>query len=148
MMKIAMSREVSSPVDRVWDAISNLDYEKKHWSVIKDIRILRRVGNTIEREATIMRGPMGNVKSLQTLILEPRASTILRMTSGPLIGTRKILLKSLGKKMTRIDVIWEFELEGVPEFAHSFVKNNISRVTKNALTAIAEDVERGDLHDS
>ena len=139
-MKIVKSREVSSTVDRVWDAVSNLDNERKHWSVIKDIRILRREGNTIEREATIMRGPMGNVKSLQTLILTPKLSTTLRMTKGPLIGTRKILLNSLGQKMTKIDVIWDFELEGIPEFAHSFVKNNISRVTDNALTAIEADV--------
>ena len=140
-MKIVKSREVASSLDQVWDAISNLDNERKHWSIIKDIRILRRDGDTIEREATIMRGPMGNVESLQTLILMPKASTILRMTKGPLVGTRKILLNSLGKKLTRIDVIWEFELEGIPEFAHSFVKNNVSRVTENALTAIAGDVE-------
>ena len=146
-MKIVKSREVASSVDQVWDAISNLDNERKQWSIIKDIRILRRDGNTIEREATIMRGPMGNVKSPQTLILRPKASTILRMTKRPLIGTRKILLNSLGKKMTRIEVIWEFELEGIPEFAHSFVKNNVSRVTENALTAIAEDVERRDLQE-
>ena len=141
MIKISKSRELASSVDRLWDAISNLDNEKKYWSVIEDVRILRRDGNTIEREATIMRGPMGNVKSLQTLLLNPKASIILRMTEGPLIGIRKILLSSLGKKMTRIDVIWEFELEGIPGFAHSFVKNNISRITENALTAITGDVE-------
>ena len=142
MIRISKSREVASSVDRVWDAISSLDNEKKYWSVIKDIRILRRDGNTIERETTIMRGPMGDVKSLQTLILNPRESTILRMTNGPLIGTRKIVLNSSGEKRTRIDVNWEFELEGIPEFGHSFVKDNISTVTENALTQIADDAER------
>ena len=146
MIRISKSREVASSVDRVWDVISNLDKERKYWSVIKDIRILRRDGNTIEREATIMRGPMGDVKSLQTLNLNPRTSTILRMTKGPLIGTRKIVLKSLGEKKTRIDVSWEFELEGIPEFAHSFVKNNISSVTESALTQIAEDTATIDLY--
>ena len=140
-MKIVKGREVASSLDRDWDAISNLDNERKHWSIVKVIRILRRDGNTIEREATIMRGPMGNVKSLQTLILTPKVSTVLRMTKGPLIGTRKILLNGFGRELTRIDVTWEFELEGIPEFAHSFVKNNVSRVTENALTAIAGDVE-------
>ena len=140
-MKIAKSREVAASVDQVWDAISNLDNEKKHWPIIKDIRVLRRDGDTIERETTIMRGPFGNVKSLQTLILNPRVGTVLRMTKGPLIGTRKIILNSLRKKTTRIDITWEFGLEEIPEFAHSFVKNNISRVTENALTAIAGDVE-------
>lgn len=89
-----------------------------------------------------MRGPMGDVKSLQTLILNPRKSTILRMTKGPLMGTRKIVLDSSSKKKTRINITWEFDPEGIPEFAHSFVKNNISRVTESALTQIAEDVKR------
>ena len=142
MIKIAKTREVASSIDRVWDAISSLDNEKKYWSVIKGIRILSRDGNTIEREATIMRGPMGDVTSLQTLSLNPKVSTILRLTKGPLIGTRKIVLKSSSEKKTRIDVGWEFELQGIPEFAHSFVKNNISSVTENALAQIAEDVER------
>ena len=142
MIKISKSREVASSVDRVWDAISNLENEKQYWSVLKDIRILRRDGNTIERETTILRGPMGDMKSLQTLILSPRTSTILKMTKGPLIGTRKIILDSSSEKKTTIDVTWEFELEGIPEFAYSFVKDNISRVTENALTQIAKETER------
>ena len=141
-MRISESREVTASVDRVWNTVSNLENEKEYWSVIRDIRILRRDSNTIEREATIMRGPMGDVKSLQTLTLNPKASITLRMTKGPLIGTREIVLHSLGGKKTRIEVVWEFELEGIPEFAHSFVKNNISRVTENGLTRIAEDAER------
>ncbi len=135
------SREIASSIDRIWDVISNLDIERKLWSVIKDVRVLRREGNTIEREATIMRGPMGNVKSLQTLVLDPKRSMILTMTKGPLIGTRKMVLHSSEGDRTRIDVIWEFELEGIPGFAQSFVKNTISEVTESALDQIAEKGE-------
>lgn len=103
---------------------------------------MRRKGNTIEREATIMRGPMGNAKSLQTLVLDPTRSVILAMTKGPLIGTRKMVLNSSEENGTRIEVVWEFELNGIPGFAQSFVKNNISEVTENALIQIAKEAER------
>jgi uncharacterized protein YndB with AHSA1/START domain len=92
VIKIAKTRDVNSSIDRVWDTISNLDNEKKHWPVIKDVRVLHRDGNTIDREATIMRGPMGNVKSLQTLVLDPKKSIVLKMTKGALIGTRTVIL--------------------------------------------------------
>ena len=141
MIRIAKTRETNASVDRVWDVISNLDNEKKYWTLIKNIKVLSTNGNTIERETTIMRGPMGNVKSLQTLVLDPKKSLILKMRKGPLIGNRKVALNPSGKGGTRIDVTWEFEPLGIPKFAHSFVKNNISTVTENALIQILKDAE-------
>lgn len=105
------------------------------------MKILRRDGNTIEREATIMRGPMGNTKSVQTLVLDPKRSTTLRITKGVLIGTRRISLSPSNEGRTRIEITWEFEFNSIPEFAHSFVKNNISTITENALSQIADDAE-------
>ncbi len=142
MIKIVKSREIASSIDRVWGTISNLENEQEHWPVIKNIRVLRRDGNTIEREATIMRGPIGDVKSSQTLILDPKRSIMLKMTKGPMIGTRKIVLTPSREDGTRVDVTWEFELQGIPEFAQSFVKNNISEVTESALIQIAKEAER------
>jgi ribosome-associated toxin RatA of RatAB toxin-antitoxin module len=142
VIKIVKGKEVASSIDSLWDTISNLENEKKQWPLIKNIRLLSRNGNTLEREATIMRGPMANVKSSQTLILDPKRSIILKMTKGPLIGTRKIALSPSGEDGTRIDVTWEFELEGIPEFAQSFVKNKISEVTESALIQIAKEAER------
>ena len=142
MIRIVKSREIASSIDRVWDVISNLDNEEKHWSAVKDVGVLRRKGNTIEREATIMRGPMGNAKSLQTLVLDPKRSVVLTMTKGPLIGTRKMVLNSSDENGTRIEVVWRFELNGIPGFAQSFVKNNISEATESALIRIAKEAER------
>src|SRR5260370_40536928 len=85
-------RATPASVDRVWDAISNIDNEKKYWTAIEEIRVLSMDGNTIVREATIMRGPMGNARSLQTLVLDPKKSITLNMTKGPVIGTRKMVL--------------------------------------------------------
>jgi carbon monoxide dehydrogenase subunit G len=142
VINIAKSREVAASIGGVWDTISNLENEKRHWPIIKNIKVLRRDGNIIEREATIMRGPMGKVKSSQTLILDPKRSIVLKMTKGPLIGTRKMVLSVSGEDETRVDVTWEFELEGIPEFAQSFVKNSISEVTESALFQIAKEAKR------
>ena len=136
-----MSREVASTNDRTWDVISDIESEKRYWPVIEDVKILRREGTTIKREATIMRGPMGSIKSIQTLVLNPKRSTSLTITKGVLIGTRKIALSPLRGGKTRIEITWEFELNSTPEFAHSFVRNNISTMTENALSQIAQDAE-------
>ena len=141
MIKIANSRETSASVDRVWDVISDLDNEKNYWTAIENVRVLCTDGNKIEREATIMRGPMGNVKSLQTLVLDPKKAITLNMTKGPLIGTRTVVLNPSGENGTSIDVTWEFELVGIPGFASSFVKDNISSITESALDRIVEDAE-------
>ena len=134
-----MTREVSTTNDQAWDIVSDFENEKRYWPVIQDVKILRRDGSTIEREATIMRGPMGNTKSVQTLVLDPKRSTTLRMTKGILIGTRRIVLSPSNEGKTRIEITWEFELNGIPEFAQSFVKNNISTMTENALRQIVQD---------
>ena len=141
MIRIAKTREIVSPIERVWETVSNLQNEKRQWPVIRDIRVKSRNGNRIEREATIMRGPLKSVKSIQSLVLEPKRSVTLTMTKGPLIGTRKIILKALDDDKTRIDVTWEFELEGIPTFAESFVKNNISELTENALAEITKEAQ-------
>jgi ribosome-associated toxin RatA of RatAB toxin-antitoxin module len=142
MIKINKNREISVPVDLVWDVISNMDNEQKYWSTVKDIKVLRRDGNTIEREATITRGPFGNAKSLQTVIIDPKEKSItVNMTKGPMRGTRKTTLVFLSEDKTKIEVAWEFEMKGVPEFALSFVEDSISNTTEKALAKIAEDAE-------
>jgi ribosome-associated toxin RatA of RatAB toxin-antitoxin module len=141
MITVTKSREVASSIERIWDMISNMSNEQKYWPAIKEVKVLSRNGNTIEREATITRGPLGNAKSLQRLVLDPKKSIGLTMTKGPMLGTRKITLNALRENKTKIDVIWEFELKGTPGFAQGFVKQNISAATDKALSKLAEETE-------
>jgi ribosome-associated toxin RatA of RatAB toxin-antitoxin module len=142
MTTINKNREVSAPGDLVWNIISNMDNEQKYWPILKDIKVLNRDGNTIEREATIMRGPFGNAKSLQTVIIDPKEKSItVNMTEGPMRGTRKTTLDYLDEYKTKIEVAWEFEMKGVPGFALGNVEDGISKTTEKALTKIAEDAE-------
>lgn len=141
MITLSKSREVSATIDEVWNMISNVDNEQRYWPQLKNVKILNRKGNRIEREATVTRGPIGDAKSLQTLILNPKKSTILTMTKGPMLGTRKVALEVSNEHGVKVDVIWEFELRGVPEFAQGFVKDSISEATDKALTMITEEAE-------
>ncbi len=141
-IKILKTREVAASIDQTWDAISDLRNERRYWPVIKDIKIHKRTVNTIEREATIMSGPLGNVKSVQTILMDPKKSLTLKMTQGPLIGTRQIILNSLDANRTQVDIAWEFDLESIPRFAESFVKDRITQVTEDALQQMALEAER------
>jgi uncharacterized protein YndB with AHSA1/START domain len=53
MITIEKSAEMRSSVDRVWDIISDTEKDEQYWGAIRDIKILKRDGNTIEREAVV-----------------------------------------------------------------------------------------------
>jgi hypothetical protein len=63
--EIRVSREISAPVDKVWNIISNIDNETKYWPAFKDIKNINKTGNTTEREVTLIAGPQGETKTHQ-----------------------------------------------------------------------------------
>ena len=142
MIQITKTQDANASVERVWEQISDLETEHKNWPLLRDVKILRKTINSIEREVKIRRGPMGEAKSVQLLSIDAaKKTTTLKMTKGPMLGTRKIELIELGKDQTKIDVSWEFELKGVPGFAIGFVQDNISEVTEKSLAQIARLAE-------
>ena len=143
MIEINKSQEAKAPVDSVWKVISDLDSEHNAWSLLRDVKILKKTDNSVEREVKIRRGPMGEATSVQILELYPaKKITTLKLTGGPMLGTRKIsLVKSENGSTTKIDVNWEFDLKGMPGFAKGFVKDNVSDVTEKALAQIAKEAE-------
>jgi carbon monoxide dehydrogenase subunit G len=142
MIEMSKNLEAQASLDDVWKIISDLDNEHKTWPFLKDVRILSKTDNSVEREVKIRRGPMGEAKSLQTLVVDSaRKTTTLTMTKGPILGVRKIVLAKMEDGRTEVQVIWEFEMKGVPGFAIGFVKDNISEVTEKALEQIAEQAK-------
>ena len=144
MIEISKSQEVSAPVEKVWSLVGDLEHEQKYWTTLTNVKILSRSDEfTVEREASIRRGPMGEAKSYQTLSIDPSAkSSNLMLTKGPMLGSRKISLSPIdGGKKTVIDATWQFELKGIPGFAQGFVKDSISEVTEQALASIAKDAQ-------
>lgn len=141
MVKISKSKEMLTSVDRAWEVVSDVDNDQKYWSQIRDIKVTRKEGNTVERDATV--GPKTfSHKSHQVIAFDPRKTIKLTMTGGPMDGERTITLVPLGKNSTRVEVEWDLHLKDVPGFVQTIVKGQIGKATENALDKLAEVAER------
>ncbi len=89
MVKINASREISAPLDQVWDIISNTDGEPRYWLGLNAVYNVSKKGNVIEREVTVS---LRDLKGRQTVALYPKKSIELVITEGPMVGTRIITL--------------------------------------------------------
>jgi uncharacterized protein YndB with AHSA1/START domain len=146
--ELRASREVSAPIEKVWSIVSDIDNESRYWSTVKNIRNINTTAsnmtaNTTEREATIVAGPRGDTLSHQFVTVNPGQFAILtNITEGPLTGTRLLTLSnSSNMNTTRIDVVWNLELSGIPFIGRAFVQDGIMRTTEDALQKIAEEIE-------
>ena len=146
--EIKASREISSPIDQVWNVVSDIDNEAKYWSTFKGIKnistaTINMTANTTEREVTIEAGPLGETVTHQFVTVNPEQFVIeTNITEGPVTGTRTLTLSpSSITNATRIDVIWNVDLSGIPFFGRGFAKDGILRTTEEALTNIAAELE-------
>jgi uncharacterized protein YndB with AHSA1/START domain len=146
--EIKTSREISSPIDQVWNVVSNIDNESKYWSTFKGIKnistaTINMTANTTEREVTIEAGPLGEAVTHQFVTVNPEQFVIeTNITEGPVTGTRTLTLSpSSITNATRIDVLWNMDLSGIPFFGRGFAKDGILRTTEEALTNIAAELE-------
>ena len=146
--EIKASREISSPIDQVWNVVSDIDNEAKYWSTFKGIKnistaTINMTANTTEREVTIEAGPLGETVTHQFVTVNPEQFVIeTNITEGPVTGTRTLTLSpSSITNATRIDVLWNMDLSGIPFFGRGFAKDGILRTTEEALTNIATELE-------
>jgi uncharacterized protein YndB with AHSA1/START domain len=146
--EIRASRDVSSPIEKVWSIVSDIDNESRYWSTVKNIRNINTTANnmtanTTEREATIVAGPRGDTLSHQFVTVNPEQFAIMtNITEGPLTGTRLLTLSnSSNMNTTRIDVVWNLDLSGIPLIGRTFVQDGIMRTTEDALQKISAEIE-------
>lgn len=59
--EIKVSREVSAPVDQVWNIVSDVDNETQYWPTFKTIKNINKTDKFIEREVTLIAGPQGDM---------------------------------------------------------------------------------------
>lgn len=137
MATINASREVSAPLDRVWDVVADVDNEPKYWLGTKTVKNISKSGNTIEREVTIA---FKDSRCRQTVVLRPKESVEITITEGPLKGTKVVALSPSGDR-TRIDVVWDIRLAGFLGMFTGMVKKHIAEGTEEALERIAKAVE-------
>jgi ribosome-associated toxin RatA of RatAB toxin-antitoxin module len=138
MVTINTSREVSAPVDRIWDIVADVDNEPQYWHGTKTVKNISKVGNKIEREVTIA---FKDSKCRQTVLLNPQKSIEIMITEGPIRGTKTVTLSPLGNLKTRIDVVWNIKLTGFLGLLTGMMKRHIAEGTEEALDRIAKAVE-------
>jgi uncharacterized protein YndB with AHSA1/START domain len=146
--EIKASREISSPIDQVWNVVSDVDNETKYWSTFKAIKNINKTAinmtaNTTEREVTLAAGPLGETITHQFVTVNSEQFVVqTNITEGPVTGTRLLTLSpSSNSNATKIDVLWNVDLSGIPIFGRGFAKDGIMRTTEEALSNIAAEVE-------
>ncbi len=147
--EIKASREISSPIDQVWNIVSDIDNETRYWSTFRAIKnintaIINMTANTTEREVTIETGPLGEAITHQFVTVNPEKFVVeTNITQGPVTGTRTLTLSpsSSNSNATKIDVFWNLDMSGIPIFGRSFAKDGIMGTTEEALNNIAAEVD-------
>jgi uncharacterized protein YndB with AHSA1/START domain len=146
--EIKASREISAPIDQVWNVVSDVDNETKYWSTFKAIKninttSINMTSNTTEREVTIQTGPLGETVTHQFVTVNPEQFVVeTNITEGPVTGTRVLILSpSSNANATKIDVLWNVDMSGIPIFGKDFARDGIMRTTEEALGRIAAEVE-------
>jgi hypothetical protein len=140
--QVKVTREISAPIDQIWNIVSNVNEETKYWSIIKDIKNINQTGNMVDREVTIGVGPQ-DTKTRQFVTLHPEQKLIItNITGGPVIGTRLLTLNSISDtNATRVDVVWDLDMNNIPVFARGFAKDNFMKTTEEALGKIEQSVK-------
>jgi uncharacterized protein YndB with AHSA1/START domain len=140
--EIKVSREISAPVDQIWNIVSDVDNETKYWTTYKNIKNINKIDNIIEREVTVTAGPQ-NAKTHQFVTVNPEQMVIqTNITEGPVTGSRVLILSpSSDINATKIDVLWNIDMSGIPVIVKGLAKDNFMKTTEEALYRIAQTVE-------
>lgn len=138
MVAINSSREIPAPLAAVWRIVSDVDNEPEYWHGTRTVKNISKTGNTIEREVTIA---FRDAVCRQTVVLDPEKSVLIKITDGPIKGTKTIALTPIGESATRIDVAWDVKLAGFLGMFSGVVKKHISEGTEQALDRIAKALE-------
>lgn len=142
MEEIKASREVSAPIDKVWNIVSDIDNEAKYWSIIKNIKNINKTDSVTEREVTVQAGPGGEAKTQQIVTVRPDQLAVnMNITEGPVTGSRVLTLTPENNATTRVDAIWEIDLSGIPSIGQGFAKGSFQKTTEDALSNIAVEAE-------
>ena len=136
MTEIKSAIEINSPVDKVWNMVSDLDRESKFWNNITKVRTLSTKGNVVKREITI-----GKVdRCLQTVTLYPQEKIIAEFTKGIIGGTKTTTLRpSAGG--TSLEILWDVKFKGIAGFMSGKLNSDFQTHTEQAVLAIKQAAE-------
>jgi ribosome-associated toxin RatA of RatAB toxin-antitoxin module len=132
-----LSKELSAPLDKVWDIVGDLDREPEFWHGTKSIRNISKKGNTVERDVVIA---FKNSVCREIVQLDPKKKINTEILSGPIKGTKTLTLVSRDSNATSITVNWEFELSGFYKLFSRMVSKHIHKGTEEALERISKQL--------
>ena len=138
MAEIEVSVEISAPIDKVWDIISDIDNEPKFWKGTKEIKNISKNENIVNREITIA---FRDQKCTQIVKLQPKEKIEATFTKGIIDGTKIITLSAKDGK-TLLKVKWDIKLTGMMGMFTGMIKKHIENGTVQALQKIKEEIER------
>ena len=138
MAEIEVSVEISAPIDKVWNIVSDIDNEPKFWKGTKEIRNMSKNGNIITREITIA---FRDQKCMQEVKLQPKEKIEFVFTKGIIDGI-KIITLTLKDEKTLLKVKWDIKLTGMMGMFTGMIKKHIESGTVQALQKIKEEIEK------
>ena len=138
MAEIEVSVEISAPIDKVWNIVSDIDNEPKFWKGTKEIRNISKNGNIITREITIA---FRDQKCMQEVKLQPKEKIEFIFTKGIIDGI-KIITLTLKDEKILLKVKWDIKLTGMMGMFTGMIKKHIESGTVQALQKIKEEIER------
>jgi ribosome-associated toxin RatA of RatAB toxin-antitoxin module len=137
MASLTLNKELTVPLDKVWDVVGDIDREPEFWHGTKSIRNISKKGNTVERDVVIA---FRNSVCREIVHLDPKKRINTEILSGPIKGTKTLTLTSIDSNATSITVNWEIELSGFYKLFSGMVSKHIHKGTEEALERITKNL--------
>jgi ribosome-associated toxin RatA of RatAB toxin-antitoxin module len=135
MTTLTLSKELAVSLDKVWDIVGDIDREPEFWHGTKSIRNISKKGNTIERDVVIA---FKNSVCREIIKLDPKKGINTKIVSGPIKGTKTLILTSIDSNATSITVNWNIELSGFYRLFSGMIRKHIHKGTEEALERISK----------
>jgi ribosome-associated toxin RatA of RatAB toxin-antitoxin module len=135
MVDIHTIKDIEASQEKVWDIVSDIDREPEFWHGTKSIKNIKRDGNVIEREVVIA---FKNSVCREVVTLDPKKSVNIKITDGPMKGTKNITINAITENKTRVEVHWHIKMKGFFGLFTGMIKKHISEGTEDALQRISK----------
>jgi ribosome-associated toxin RatA of RatAB toxin-antitoxin module len=135
MVDIHSSKDIEASQEKVWDIVSDVDREPEFWHGTKSIKNIKKDGNVIEREVVIA---FRNSVCKEVVTLDPKRAVNIKITDGPMKGTKNITINAITDNKTRVDVHWDIKIKGFFRLFTRMIKKHISEGTEDALQRISK----------
>ena len=138
MVEIKAAIEINTPVDKVWQVISDLDNDFKFWTAITSIRNISRENNVVKREVLLAK----TNKCLQTITLYPNEQIHTEWTKGIIKGTKDIFLSSKNNA-TYLEVVLHYKFTGMAGLMAGKITKDVQNEAERAVEFIKTKAEGG-----